>query len=69
MTSKIRRASSPVLLLLARAFSERKRWLAVLSCVRQAAEAGVANDLLAPLDEQADGALGDPLKRWRELVD
>jgi hypothetical protein len=61
--------ANPVLLLLARAFSERKRWLAVLSCVKQANDAGVEDDLLAPLNDLAKDALGDPLGRWRELVE
>ena len=53
---------------LGQAFIERKRYLAALAVVAEASEQGLDNAILQSVRGQAEGALGDSLVAWQNLV-
>ena len=54
--------------LLAKAFHHRGRYLAALSCVREARTAGVDEADLSPIVQTIEEKLGSSLTAWRSLV-
>jgi hypothetical protein len=52
---------------LARAFSERKKWVAAYACLRGALEAGVAEIEIVEQLRAAEGELGLPLTGWKAI--
>jgi tetratricopeptide (TPR) repeat protein len=58
-------AAAQVMPPLARAFLERKKWVAAYACLRDAIEAGVGERDLADELRQVEGALGVPLTAWK----
>jgi len=53
---------------LARAFMQRKRWVAAYACLRDALEAGVSERELADELRQVEGALGVALTGWKAKI-
>ncbi len=53
---------------LAKAFLERERYLAALTCVREARSAGVEEPELVPELQRIEEKLGSALTKWRGLV-
>jgi tetratricopeptide (TPR) repeat protein len=58
-------APTQVLPSLARALSQRRKWVAAYACLREALEAGVAERDIADELRSAEGALGVPLTAWK----
>ncbi len=54
--------------MLAKAFVERERWLAALTCVREARAAGVEEPELVHEMQRIEEKLGSALTKWRGLV-
>ena len=50
---------------LARAFLQRKKWVAAYACLRDALNAGVSEQELAEELREVEGELGGPIKRWK----
>jgi hypothetical protein len=58
-------SAAEVMIPLARAFLQRKKWVAAYACVRDALEAGVAERDVADELRQIEGALGVSLTGWK----
>ena len=54
--------------LLARAFVERKRYVAALACVREARTAGVPETQMVEQIREIEASLGPSLTAWKALV-